>query len=208
MRIPPGVAASLHYVYPVIIAIMLRVFFNEKAGIGVIFSVVLSVAGIAMISGYTSAGKTDADLIGIFAAIVSGVCWAFYIVYMEKSGASSYDSRVINFYLCLITIPESLILALACRKMDIIKSPVGWLLIILLVIVGRILAGPLLQKGIHGAGAMVSGVLETLEPVTALILSILLGHDTLTASKIVGSLLVIGASLLITVQEKNRSTNQ
>ena len=200
-RIPSGIAATLHYIYPMFIAVFLVAVYHEKLTKRAALAVLLTVTGIALISGFRTADRTNLDLIGIIAALCSGACWGFYIVYMDKSGISEHDPRLMNFYIYVITVPVSGLAALLTGNFSLHHEPAGWLYLLVAIILSRVIAGPLLLKGIAGAGAMVSGVLETLEPITAMVMGILFLNDRFTADSLVGAALVLGAAVLIATQK-------
>ena len=200
-RIPSGLAVSLHYLYPIVVAILLAVFFHERLTLRKIIALLIAVVGIAMISGIHQNGVDSIDPIGVTAALISSICWGFYIVYIEKSGIATHDSRLMNFYMALFSIPICAAAVLLTGSVQPITFPMGWIGVAGACLIGRVLAGPLFQKGIHGTGPLMAGVLATLEPITAMLLSIVLSEEVMTPNKLIGSSLVIVAACLMTLQK-------
>lgn len=198
-RISSGLSTTLHYVYPIVVALLLAIFCHEKLTLRKGMALGMAVCGIVLISGIES---DSMDFIGVAAAVASGCCWGFYIVYMDKSGIAAQDSYVMSFYLALISVPECGLAALLTHSCQPLAFPKGWLYLLAVAIISRLLAGPLFQKGISGTGSMIAGVLSTLEPITAMLLSLALTGERLTLGKWMGAVLVLGGACLIALQTK------
>lgn len=191
-RIPAGLATPLHYVYPVAVTLISVLFFHERLTWSRIAALTLSTMGVALIGSGVSA-----DFLGTAAALLSGFCWAFYIVYLEKSGLSNENEIQINFYLALFGAPICGMAALLTGSLHPLNHPAGWALMILVAIIGRVLAGPLFQCGINGTGSVAAGTLCTLEPITSIVLGGIVLGERLTLPKILGICLVLAGVVLV-----------
>lgn len=202
-RIPAGLATPLHYIYPIVVTLISIIFFHEKLTWPRIAALALTIAGVVLISNSNSA---SGDAAGITAALLSGCCWAFYIVYLEKSGLAKENGIYIGFYLALFSTPVCGLIALLTGNLHPLNHPMGWGLIILVAIIGRVLAGPLFQRGIEGTGSVIAGLLSTLEPITSIILSRIVLHESLTVPKIAGICLVLLGVVVVIVSGNQKAS--
>lgn len=192
-RIPAGLSTTLHYIYPVMVTLMLAVRYKEKIGVWSVAALGMAVSGIALIS-TVSDGTVDA--IGVAAALASGCMWAFYMVYLDKSGLSGENGFVVCFYVAMTNVILCGGGALVTGNLKPLTTPAAWILVIAASIVGRVIAGPLLQLGIAQTGSMVAGILSTLEPITSMLLGWVVLGEAMTAQKTGGVALVLGGVIL------------
>lgn len=203
-RISAGLATSLHYVYPVVIMLISVVWYHEKVTFLKITALVMTISGICIIS----LNDVTIDFLGILTALISGCCWAFYILFLEKSGLSKENALRVNFYLALFSIPACGILMFLTNSTKPITAPTGWLTLILAAVASRAIAGPLFQMGVKGSGPVVSSLLSTLEPITSVILGVLILNEHLSRSKQVGIYLVLSSVVIVLVSSAKSKKNQ
>ena len=84
--ISSGMATMLHFTYPAIVIVSCSLFFRERLTVRQGFCCALCMAGILCF--YTPGG--DSGGLGIFLALSSGFAYAFYVVYLSKSGMSEH----------------------------------------------------------------------------------------------------------------------
>ena len=95
----------------------------------------------------------------------------------------------------------SLLLAI-CLMTDTLTLPTnaaGWLLCILLALVVNVGAMVLFQQGTFLVGSQRASILSTLEPITGVLIGIIVFNEPATPRVVLGSVLVISASILIAV---------
>ena len=80
--IEAGVACTILFIYPVIVALIMAVFFKEKITKTVIFSILLTFTGICLLYG----GKpgTTLNLHGVLLVLASALLYALYIAYSAR----------------------------------------------------------------------------------------------------------------------------
>ena len=83
-----GVATTIHFIYPVFVTIGCVLFYKERLGLQKFIALLIATAGIAcfFLGVDMSAGFSGGTFLGLFLAVASGVTYAFYIIYMDKSG--------------------------------------------------------------------------------------------------------------------------
>lgn len=96
-----GIATSLHFLYPLFVAILCCFFYGEKIKKKQIISLSFALVGIICFM-----SKGNGSLFGYFLAIASGLTYAFYLVKMDKSGLVKMNALKLSFYLALFTTIE------------------------------------------------------------------------------------------------------
>lgn len=83
-----GIATTIHFIYPVFVTIGCVLFFKEKLGFKKVVSLLVATCGIAcfFFGVDTSQGLRGGMILGLALAVISGVTYAFYIIYLDKSG--------------------------------------------------------------------------------------------------------------------------
>jgi len=196
MFIPVGMATTFHFIFPVVTAIYLTVFYHEKFGLINIAALALSVGGIACMS---ANGLSGGSFIGILLALSSGFTWAFHIVYVKKSGLSSQHPALINFYMAL---SNTVFAGLACLITDgriaLYSTLPIWVLVIFTAFIHRVTAGAMFQIGIRSTSAFSASIFSTFEPVVSIIVGVLFLHERFTFAQVAGLMLIL-SSIVCTV---------
>lgn len=186
-----GIATSLHFLYPLFVAILCCFFYGEKIKKKQILSLSFALVGIICFM-----SKGNGSLFGYFLAIASGLTYAFYLVKMDKSGLVKMNALKLSFYLALFTTIEIFTMNLFMQdvvfKMDILSYG----LLLVLALSSSFLATVLLQKGVLLLGSTRASFICLLEPVTSMIVGILWLNEALTLNKGLGGLAII-ISLII-----------
>ena len=194
VHLSAGTTTVLHYTYPISTALILMLVFRERLRGNQVLAMLLTVGGAAAIS---MEGSLSGEPLWIGMAILSGIFWAFYLVYLDKSGLSKEDSRMVNFYSNLFAASCYVILGILTGNLKLLSSATAWVLVIIAGIMSRALAGIVLQKGIRGLGPISTCVLSTFEPLTSLFMGVLILHEALTMQHGFGAALILIGSVWI-----------
>ncbi|HEV7379024.1 MAG TPA: EamA family transporter, partial [Dyadobacter sp.] len=81
-----GIASTILFVYPLFVAITMAVFFGEKISRPMAVSLLVTLGGIFILSARN--GMFDINYTGVLVALTSAVCYALYIVLVNKSRVS------------------------------------------------------------------------------------------------------------------------
>lgn len=194
-HVDTGIATSLHFLYPLFVAILCCFFYGEKIKKKQIISLSFALVGIICFM-----SKGNGSLFGYFLAITSGLTYAFYLVKMDKTGLVKMNALKLSFYLALFTTIEIFTMNLFMQdvvfKMDILSYG----LLLVLALSSSFLATVLLQKGVLLLGSTRASFICLLEPVTSMIVGILWLNEALTFNKGLGGLAII-ISLIIFLKE-------
>ena len=187
-----GLATTLHFIYPAACVITEAVFFKEKVTNKTVGALVCVISGVVLFS-WKSA---HVEFLGVCLALISGLCYTFYLVMMARSRLKELDVHTVIFYICCI---EAILCGVpAVKTQSFHMNLQGWILAILLSILVNVLAASLFQLGIRLVGLSTASVLSTLEPLTSVVAGILVLHDTLGIAELCGCIMVcVGIAVLV-----------
>ena len=190
-----GIATSLHFLYPLFVAILCCFFYGEKIKKKQIISLSFALVGIICFM-----SKGNGSLFGYFLAIASGLTYAFYLVKMDKTGLVKMNAFKLSFYLALFTTIEIFTMNLYMQEVVFKMDAIAYVLLLVLALSSSFLATVLLQKGVLLLGSTKASFVCLLEPVTSMIVGILFLGEALTLNKGLGGLAII-TSLIIFLKE-------
>lgn len=189
-----GVATTLHFMYPVVTAIIMIVFYHEARRASTILAVCMAVVGVGILS-WNPEG--DTSLRGVVIVLISAVCYALYIIRVNRSRAATMESGKLVFYVMFI---GALIFgAEALRQGDL--RPLATMQqgthLLSLAFICTFITNLALVFSVKRIGSTITAVLGALEPLTAVIIGCLVFGEPLTAQVIGGILLIIPAVVII-----------
>lgn len=199
-----GTATTLHFMYPLFVCVLCYFVYKEKLKRSNIESLMIALIGVFMFVDTNA----SADILGIIIAIASGFSYAFYMVYLERSGLLyKYDLLVISFWLTLIASVILFIICLFTNNLTIIANFVVSLYLIGTALFGQIIAVLLLQVGIKRIGSTNASLFSLFEPLTSTVVGVIFLHDSLSIFKIIGSILIIISVYKLVFSQRKEKLN-
>lgn len=192
-----GMATTLHFIYPIMVSLSCVVFFREKLTWSTVFALVASTAGVFMFTGKIEAGSVT----GFALALLSGVTFAFYIVYTDRTDLKNIHYFKLSFYLCIVLALFSGVFGLMTGTLTFDLTPKAWLYALIVSLFVSVGAVTLLQLGIRLSGATAASILSTFEPITSFVLGILVLHEEISTAKIVGCLCIVAGVIVVAMSK-------
>ena len=190
-----GIASTILFVYPVMVAVIMGVFFKEKISAITVFSILLALSGIALL--YQGDGNKPLSTIGIIFVLLSSLSYAIYIVGVNRSSLKTLPTTKLTFYAILFGLSVYIVRLNFCTELQMIPSPLLWADVLALAILPTAVSLICTTLAIHYIGSTPTAILGALEPVTALFFGVLLFHEKLTPRLMAGILMIITAVTLI-----------
>ena len=141
--------------------------------------------------------NNTADKIGVILAILSGIFYSFYVVYMYRSKLDEMDYIKLTFYLMIIMSIGTYIFGLTTDSLVFAEMDYkAWILSVAISLIITLGAVPLFQVGVRCEGASTAGIVSAFEPITSIILgAIFLGETMGLVQYIGGGLIILGVVL-------------
>lgn len=194
--IEAGIACTILFIYPVIVALIMAIFFKEKITKTVVSAIFLTSIGIALLY----KGKPDSvlSLKGVAIVLASAFLYAFYIVGVKSIKAiKSMNSAKLSFYVMLFGLLVYVVNLKFCTNLQGLTTITAWLFVIGLAIFPTIISLETIGIAIKLIGSTNTAILGALEPLTAIFFGILFFNESLTLRISIGVILILFGVFLI-----------
>jgi len=199
--IPTGMTTTIHFLYPTFTVAGLMIFYREKIKASKIFCVILCLIGIVM---FYNGGEGQASIIGIILALCSSMTYAFYTIFLGKSGVlRDIEPMKRLFYMHIIGAVIMLVIGLISGNLNFHMTPLSWGVMALTANLTAFVGALLYQIGVKYIGAESTAMLSTFEPITSVIVGILVYGEPMTLRIFIGCAAIIASTLIIARTESN-----
>lgn len=185
--ISTGLATTLHFVYPLIIVIASALLYHEKMSAFKLIATVFVTLGIFFFADI----ETASDSVGIILALLSGVFYSFYVIYIDHSGLDTMDYMKLTFYLLLIMSGATFIFGLAVHGLSFKLTGQAWSFAAIISLIVTLGAMPLFQLGVRYEGASTAGIMSTFEPIISVVLGVAFLGEFIGISQIFGISMIL-----------------
>ncbi len=115
--IPSGVATTVNFLYPLVVAIVMALFFRERSSVWIVVAIFISLVGVALLA-WGDAGHRDPAR-GLAFAGMTVVTYAVYIIGVMKSRTAMLDPLVVAFYVLTFSAAIFLVYALSTSGLGV-----------------------------------------------------------------------------------------
>ena len=197
--ISTGMATTVHFVYPMFVFIGSVLFYKDKPNLIKALCVVLCTVGVVLFA--KDPGKTS--FLGILLAAISGVTFAFYILFVDKTGLKEMYLFKQSFYLCFISSVIVFTYSIITGTFTMDLTLTGWLLSMVLSVFISVGAVTLFQYGIKMVGPQDTAIFGTFEPITSVVIGIIAFDEIFDIRTLIGSIFIISAVVITAICEKS-----
>lgn len=190
-----GIASTLLFVYPVMVAVIMATFFHEKVTAATVIAILLSLAGIALLN--QTGDGTSLSLWGVMLVMLSSLTYAIYIVVVNKSSLRM-SSVKLTFYVLLFGLFTIYGYTLAMGEtVQLLVTPKQWLYATQLALMPTVLSLVLMVIAVHDIGSTPTAIMGAIEPITAVAIGVIVFGENFTPRLAIGIVLILTAVLLI-----------
>ena len=191
-----GIASTILFVYPVMVAVIMAVFFKEKASLLTYGCIALALVGIVLL--YRGDGETALNTTGMILVGFSALLYAVYIVCVDHSRVRSMSSGKMTFWIMLFsTIVFVVSTGFLTNLQPIPPTVSGWANILGVAVVPTVISIMFINISIKYIGATYAAIIGALEPVTALLIGIFVFNENFTFRIGLGALMILVAVTLV-----------
>lgn len=195
-----GIASTLLFIYPILVAILMILFFKEKIRSSTIISLILMTIGITML--YNGKPGECLNIKGVLLVFLSALSYAVYIIGIKTiPKLSNMNADKLIFYVMLFGSFIYIYNLDFFTKLEIINTPLLWLNAIALALLPTIISLAAMTESIKLIGATPAAILGALEPVTALFFGVAVFHEHLTVRIVMGIAAILTAVILIILKK-------
>lgn len=211
-HIDVGIVTPIHFTYPIFVTLGCVLFFNEKLSNQKIIALVIAMCGIGcfFVESLNSASFDSSTLLGLILAVASGAFYAFYIIFMDKSGLKGESPFKITFYVAIASSIGMFFYGIFTNELVLYSlTTKSWIISAVFAFLCTVVALSLLQVGIKYIGASEAAVISTFEPITSVIFGVILLGEKVTPIKIVACILIFtGVLILSFTKDKTSQTKE
>ena len=194
--IEAGIACTILFIYPVLVAVIMAIFFKEKITKTVITSIELITVGISLL--YHGKEGATLNLHGVLIVILYALLYSLYIVGVKNiKQVRHMNSAKMTFYVMLFGLILYIINLNFCTELQPLTLPVLWLYAVCLALFPTIISIETINVAIKLIGSTTTAILGSLEPLTALFFGVVIFHEQLTLRIILGIVAVLFGVILI-----------
>lgn len=197
---------SIIMTIPPMFVILIGVLFQHQRPSAIEYAgVVVSFVGAAIVILANKGGKAGSDnIFGDFLAILSTICYAIYLVILEKPSKTYKPLSLLRWVFLFAAIP-AIILVPGMQKMPIVHAATAtpWIEIGFILLCPTFIAYFLVQPAIKTIGSELVSLYQYLLPVFATISAVLMGLDHLKWIQVVAMGVII-VGMVLTNKGKQR----
>ena len=191
--ISTGLATTLHFIYPLMIVLVSALLYREKIPMLKIASSVVVTLGIFLFADI----ETVSDTAGITLALLSGIFYSFYVIYIDRSGLDTMNYVKLTFYVMLIMSASVFVFGAVFGGLSFKMTRSAWIFAAVISLIVTLGAMPLFQAGVRYEGASTAGIMSTIEPITSVAIGVTFLGETVGISQLMGiGMIIMGIALI------------
>lgn len=195
-----GIASTLLFFYPVMVSLIMAFLYKERLGWRKILCLVIAFIGVATLS--KGDDGTGISWWGFNLVMLSSLSYSLYLVYINRGPMRHLSSSVVTFYVLVVGF---LVLALNSALAGEVTFPehsLSWLNILGLGILPTVVSLWCTSQAISLIGSTQTAIFGAMEPLTAVVLGIVILGETLTLMPAIGMTLIFVSVTLLIIQKK------
>ena len=180
-----GIASTILFLYPVMVAVIMSACFGERVTASTVLSILLALGGIALL--YKGGDGATLSLAGVALVFLSSLCYAVYIVGVNRSSLRDLSTEKLTFYSLLFGLSVYLVRLRGVAGLQMIPSPLLWINAVSLALFPTIVSLVTMAGAIRRIGSTP----------TAIFFGVLVFGERLTPRILTGVALILAAVTLI-----------
>ena len=190
-----GIATTIHFMYPVITTLIMMFAFHESKSPWRIGAVLTAIAGVYLLSQKDDGGSFD--WVGILVVLMSALGYASYLVAIGQMKKLEVKGIKLTFYVFFLSTLMLLAGMFTFGDLVPIESSSQWTNLLLLAFIPTVISNLTLVEAIKRIGSTLTSVLGAMEPVTAVIIGILVFQEEMSFVIGLGIFLIVSAVCVI-----------
>lgn len=188
-----GLVAIVLYTYPVFVVLLSAATLDERVTRETVVAVVLSLAGVALITGSDPAG---ADPQGVAVVLGAALVYATYIT-ASRATLASIDARTLTAYVMPAAAGAFLAYGTATGSLQVPATGYEWGVVLAIAVVATAIPVFTFFAGLARIGASRAAVVSTFEPAVTVLLGAALLDESVTVATVVGGAAILAAVVLV-----------
>ena len=195
-----GIASTLLFFYPVMVAVIMAIFYKERLTKKSWACLVTAFLGVVILSKNDDGGFIS--LLGLTLVMLSSLSYAIYLVYINRGPMKKINTSTITFYVILGGFLVMIPYCLLDGGLMLPKTTPAWINAIGLGFFPTVISLIFTSRAIALIGSTETAIFGALEPLTAVILGILILGETFTRTPPIGMILIFVSVTVLMMKKK------
>lgn len=205
-NISSGIASTINFMYPVIVALCMMFFFGEHKSLIDIGAIIASIFGVYLLASGDSliveGGNTE---LGLICSIVSAFSFAAYYILMKRLKADKIEVVKFTTWVMVLSAVYFIICAFIFDgRLNMVPDGKCWLYIMGLGLWSTMISNFTGVKAVRRIGPTLTSILGALQPVTAVILGVAFLNEHLYLKSMIGIALILIAVTIVVMHQNTR----
>jgi len=206
-NIASGIASTINFMYPVVVALCMMLFFGEQKSPANIISILISIFGVYLLASgdglRVEGGNTTLRLV---CSIVSALSFGAYYIFMKITRADKIEVVKFTTWIMMLSAVYFIICGLIFDgRITFVTDWKLWLYIAGLGLWSTMVSNFTGVKAVRRIGPTLTSVLGALQPLTAVILGILFLDEHLGIRTVIGIAIIMVTVTFIVVHQHSRT---
>ncbi len=190
-----GIASTLLFVYPIMVAVGMSLFFKEKIKLQTIFCILIALCGIFLL--YKKKDGSTLSLIDTILVFVSALTYAIYLIGINRHGLSRLPTLKVTFYVLIFALLVYVVSVIINDKITLPSRWYLWFNLLALGILPTVVSFVCTTAAIQRIGSTPVAILGALEPATAVFFGITVFGEQMTMREAIGLTLIVLAVTVV-----------
>ena len=189
-----SVATLSYYFAPVIVTIVCPILFKEKMTKKQIICFVMSTVGLALVVGLTNLGGGSSDTLGVLFGL-GAACFYATVIILNKyiKNVSGIHRTLLQFFAAIIVLIPY-VAATSGVNLGSMNTK-GWICLLVVGLVHTGICYCLYFSSLKDLTGQQAAILSYIDPLVAVVISVAVLGEAITASQLIGGVLILGFTL-------------
>lgn len=205
-NIASGIASTINFMYPVVVALCMMLFFGEQKSPINFISILASIFGVYLLASGDGLKVADGNTaLGLTCSIISALSFAAYYLLMKIIRADKIEVVKFTTWIMMLSAVYFVICAFIFHgKLTIVTDGRQWLNIAGLGLWSTMVSNFTGVKAVRRIGPTLTSILGALQPLTAVILGVLFLDEHLGITTITGITIILITVTLIVAHQHSK----
>ena len=194
-----GIASTLLFVYPIMTAVLMTVFFHERVTWTTSLAILLAVVGVGLL--YQGDGNEKLSTAGFALVMIASLLYAIYIISVNNWKMKMSNVKFTFWTLVFGLITMVLFTLISGDSFQMLETPRQWACALQLAILPTVLSLFFMAIAINHIGSTPSAIMGALEPVTAVFIGVCIFGESFTFQLGIGIVAILAGVTLIILKK-------
>jgi len=191
-----GLACTILFSYPLIVALISKIFFKERMPKVIWLAIFMTILGISIL--YSGQIGGNFSIKGVIYVLLSALSYAIYMVGIKQINEIRHiKPDKLTFYVMFLGLSVYIWNLKFCTELQPLTDPLVFICGLMLALFPTIISLETITFAIKFIGATKTAILGALEPLTALFFGIFLFGETITTKILLGIILILSGVILV-----------